>query len=89
MRRGSGRPSVPASSWLYGGDGEGLRLGPARWARAGAGHLHDLGHGAVRPLGQELQAGQAARRDHLGHGPQAAAAQLSSQRRTWRAGGAF
>lgn len=57
--------------------------GPGR-GRAGAGHLHDLGQGAVRPLGDELHAGQEPRRDHLGDGPRAAAAQLPGQRRTWR-----
>lgn len=40
------------------------------------------------PLGDELHADQSPRRDHLGHGPQAAAAQLPGQRRTWEAGGA-
>lgn len=43
---------------------------------------YDFWHGAVRPLGDELHAGQAPRRDHLGHGAHAAAAQLPGQRRT-------
>lgn len=71
------------------GAGVGVGVGVGAGVGAKAGHLHDLGHGAVRALGDELQAGQAPRRDHLGRGLHAAAAQLAGQRRTWQAGGAF
>lgn len=43
---------------------------------------HDFWYGAVRPLGDELHLDQAPRRDALGYGPHAAAAQLSGRRRT-------
>lgn len=43
---------------------------------------HDFWYGAVRPLGDELHLDQAPRRDALGYGPHAAAAQLSGWRRT-------